>query len=88
MVKLESMRKFLGTGVLGMALTTPIAWGNFTPEAEFIPGEMIIKLKKGVDVGKFFADKSLGVSSKEQVKLSYGEFYVVKVDTDNAMSSM
>ena len=69
--------------MIGLAFTVPmLASAMFTPEAEFVPGELIIKLKTGIDAKTFFSNKNLGIISNEKIKLSYGDLYLVKVPSD------
>lgn len=63
----------LAAGLLSLA-TLPVSHA-----AESVPGELIVKLKKGAEKS-FFAQKNLGVELKEEINLSYGKLFVVKAD--------
>ena len=67
-----SKKNLLLAGCVGLA-----TFGNAQANVKYVPGELIVKLSKGVE-SSLFNDKSLGVELKETIKLSYGKVYVVK----------
>ena len=57
------------------------------PLADHVPGELIVKLRDG-KFNAFMADKSIkGVAVNRSVKVSFGDFVVVKTDNTKSLKS-
>ena len=59
-------------------------------EAPHVPGEVIVKFKKGHEKS-FFSDKSVGtleISGNREVKLSYGKLNVLKISDKSSMTKI
>lgn len=62
----------------------------FANEAKFVPGEIIVKFKPGVE--KSFLNsvgvKNLGVTLKRDLKLKYDQLSVIKINSDKSNKTM
>tara|TARA_R110002072_G_scaffold534_8_gene4276 strand:+ start:26159 stop:27853 length:1695 start_codon:yes stop_codon:yes gene_type:complete len=70
----------LAAGLLSLA-TLPVH-----ASVDSVPGELIVKLKKGVEKSFFSEQKGLGLELKETLNLSYGKLYVVKADQNSLVN--
>lgn len=64
----------LGVGLGQFALS---AFANITPEAEFVPGELIVKLKSGQSVDSLIQKRN-DIVLKQTIKLSYGNLFLIE----------
>ena len=72
----NQLKTVFGVGAMTMAVA---AHANLAPH---VPGELIVKLKKGVSKS-FLNQKSNGIALEREIKLSYGNLQVVKFDDSN-----
>jgi len=72
----------LGVGLGQFAFS---ASANMTPEAEFVPGELIVKLRNGQSVNSFIKKRN-DIVLKQTIKLSYGNLFLVQ-STDKSAST-
>ena len=70
----------VGVGLGQFAFT---ASANMTPEAEYVPGELIVKLKNGQSVDSLFQKRN-DIVLKETINLSYGKLFLVQSKNKNA----
>ena len=77
---IKAMKTFaLGLGLGQLAFS---ASANISSEAEYVPGELIVKLKKGEELSSLI-NKNIDVELKETIKLSYGNLYLLKTTNKN-----
>ena len=62
---------------LGLGQIALYASANMTPEAEYVPGELVVKLKSGQKVDSLIQKRN-DIFLKETIKLSYGELFVIQ----------
>lgn len=74
------MSSKLVTAAVGTALLSSLAYAK----VEYVPGEMIVKLKKGT-AKRFFARKFMKSAVKRQIPVSFGDFFVMKANTSPSM---
>lgn len=71
---------------------TVISTGLHASETvRFVPGEIIVKFKSGVNTKKFFQNKSitsLGLHPKREIKLSYQKLNVISIDNEKSFQSV
>lgn len=78
---MTNLRSFLSTAVMmGVSVT---AGATVHPH---VPGELLVKFKDDTQKSSHLRLKSLGVTSSEQIKLSYGNLYKVKFDPSQKSS--
>lgn len=80
------MMKGMLLGLTSLTFATAVA----AIEAPHVPGEVIVKFKRGQEKS-FFADKSigiLGINGNREVKLSYGKLNVLKISDKSSMTSI
>ncbi len=78
-------KMLLGLATVGMA--TGVLAGE---TARSVPGEIIVKFKPGVSAQSFLSNKgisALGLSSKREIKLSYGKLSVLKVANEKSLTN-
>ena len=64
----------LGVGLGQLAFA---ASANMTPEAEFVPGELIVKLKSGESLSSLIQKRN-DIVLKQTINLSYGKLFLVE----------
>ncbi len=77
-------KKLLGPVVLSM-----IAGASAADFAKHVPGEIIVKLKPGVDARSFLGQKSfgtMGLVASREIKLSYQKLNVVRVGDEKSLA--
>lgn len=80
------MKKISTLAVLGLAVLSTNALAKMSNEVEFVPGEVVVKMKPGLK-GKFLSHKSLlGVQTTKEMSLLSGEFVVLKTQNKSALS--
>ncbi|MFG1491988.1 S8 family serine peptidase [Halobacteriovorax sp. GFR7] len=65
------LKAFLAPAVVSAMALSPLA-------ADYVPGELIVKLKKDVSVESFFGQSLHGSSLDRRIELTSGDLYVVK----------
>ncbi|MBC7540407.1 MAG: S8 family serine peptidase [Bacteriovorax sp.] len=63
---------------------------NAAEAIRYVPGEIIVKFKSGVNAKSFFQNKSiasLGLAPKREIKLSYENLSVLSVGSDKSLQS-
>ncbi|OUR96770.1 hypothetical protein A9Q84_10540 [Halobacteriovorax marinus] len=74
------------TNVMIGATLAAMSFSGFA--AKHVPGEMIVKLKEGVNKSALTSFKSMGVELDRSIILSAETLYVVKFDSNKSMKSM
>jgi thermitase len=77
----------MATIAMGSVMTTGL---NAAEAIRYVPGEIIVKFKAGVNAKSFFQNKSitsLGLAPKREIKLSYQSLNVLSVGSDKSLQS-
>jgi thermitase len=77
----------MATIAMGSVMTTGL---NAAEAIRYVPGEIIVKFKAGVNAKSFFQNKSitsLGLAPKREIKLSYKSLNVLSVGSDKSLQS-
>ena len=64
-------KSFLAPAIISTMALSPLA-------ADYVPGELIVKLKKGASAHNFMAQSLHGSSVDRKIELTSGELFVVK----------
>ncbi|MDD4974415.1 MAG: S8 family serine peptidase [Bacteriovorax sp.] len=84
------MNKLL-LGMATIAMGSVITTGLKAAEViRYVPGEIIVKFKPGINAKSFFQNKSitsLGLAPKREIKLTYQSLNVLSVESDKSLQS-
>lgn len=62
--------------------------GVTTPEAEYVPGELIIKLKKGSNLSEISSFKSGLIQEKRKLKTNFGNYFIAKTSSKSSIQTI
>ncbi len=84
-------KKLLGLTSVAVGAMASVAPGLQASEiARYVPGEIIVKFKPGVNAQSFLSKKSnsvLGLSNKREIKLSYDKLNVLKIADEKSLTN-
>lgn len=81
------MNKISMITMLGLSVLSTTAFANDKQSFEYpsVPGEVVVKIKKG-QVNQFLSQKNLGAQVKKQMNLISGDYVVLKSDEKTSVS--
>ncbi|MGZ3809003.1 MAG: S8 family serine peptidase, partial [Bacteriovorax sp.] len=80
-------KMLLGPTIVAVVLATGAHAGETT---RFVPGEIIVKFKPGVNAQSFLGNKSvagLGLAPKREIKLTYQKLNVLSVGSEKSLTN-
>ena len=87
----STIRKYWSVAALGffsLTLQANSHFNKFTPEAEYVAGELIIKLRDGVNISEIDALQKGLFTEGRKIKTSFGNYFVVKMDNKSSIQSL